>query len=57
MPAGQVRNAAVVRDTTGSTELGRCIVATVSGWSFGASDRTEPGSFVRTFTFKAGGGA
>jgi TonB family protein len=47
---GETRNAAVVFDTTGSAELGRCLLAVVSSWQFTATGGA-PTDFVRPFHF------
>lgn len=47
---GEIRNAAVVSDTTGSAELGRCLLAVISTWQFTASGG-GPTDFVRPFHF------
>jgi TonB family protein len=47
---GETRNAAVVFDTTGSAELGRCLLAVVASWQFTATGGA-PTDFVRPFHF------
>lgn len=47
---GEIRNAAVVSDTTGSAELGRCLLAVISTWQFTANGG-GPTDFVRPFHF------
>ena len=53
MPSGQVNAVTVDHDTTGSAQLGRCLVSEIGSWHFAASDATAPASFVRTFRFDA----
>jgi hypothetical protein len=52
LPGGQIRNPAVVSDTTGSQALGSCLVAVVEGWHFSTSDLAGPADFVKKFRFR-----
>ncbi|NVB82138.1 MAG: hypothetical protein HOV81_27400 [Kofleriaceae bacterium] len=47
---GRIANAAAVENSTGNTELGRCLVAAISGWTL--SPHSGPAqSFVRPFNY------
>jgi TonB family protein len=49
---GETRNAAVVSDSTGSADLGRCLLAVITAWQFTPSSG-GPTDFVRQFHFPA----
>lgn len=47
---GHVANAAAVENSTGNAELGRCLVATISGWAVAPHSSTAL-SFVKPFNY------
>ncbi len=48
---GAVDGVSVLRNTTGSDQLGQCAQAVVAGWTFSPHDGAEPIHLVRSFTF------
>jgi TonB family protein len=51
MPTGAVQNVRVSRNTTGSNDLGNCVLATASQWTFPPHNESEPIEFVYPFRF------
>lgn len=51
LPSGAGSNVRVLRNTTGSADLARCVLATAQGWTYPAHTETEAIEFVRPFRF------